>query len=124
MINLMNLGIAAGVGAVDEALEYFDASAEVPRTGHFKTYRDYARIAMPVVGVALQMWKPRGKLGDLGEAVSMASTPLLTKSIIKMARKSAYASQVAGPRIAGRMAPARRVGTLMHQQEFKTVRAL
>lgn len=128
-MNFMKLGIAAAVGGVDEMLEYFDSTAETLRTGHFKTWRDYGRIAMPVAGVALQMWKPRGRMGDLGETIAMASTPLLTKSIIKMARSSAYAGQYSGPRMA-RMGsgPARRVsgptGVLMHQSEFKNTRVL
>lgn len=122
-MNMTKLGIAIGVGVVDEALEYFDSTAAVPRTGHFKTWRDYARIAMPVGGLALAMWKP-GRYGSFGETIATASTPLLVKSIVKMARSSAYTQQIAGPRVAQRIPAGTRVGTLMHQEEFKTTRVL
>lgn len=122
-MNMIKLGIAIGVGVVDEALEYFDSTAATPRTGHFKTWRDYARIGMPLGGLALAMWKP-GRFGAIGETVATASTPLLVKSIIKMARNTAYTQQVAGPRVQQRIPAGNRVGTLMHQQEFKTTRVL
>lgn len=122
-MNMTKLGIAIGVGVVDEALEYFDSTAAVPRTGHFKTWRDYARIGMPLGGLALAMWKP-GRFGNIGETIATASTPLLVKSIIKMARNSAYTQQVAGPRVAQRMPAGQQVGTLMHQEEFQKTRML
>lgn len=130
MISMTKLGIAVAVGAADEALEYMDSTAKdaaglpAPRTGHFKTWRDYGRIAMPLGGLALAMWKP-GKFGTMGEAIAQSSTPFLVKSIIKMVRTSPYTQQVGGPRVQQQInRPAQRVGTLMHQEEFKQVRAL
>lgn len=92
-INITKMAVAAGVGGLDEFLEMQDASATTPRTGFFKTWRDYGRIGMVGIGLAAQAFMP--KYAALGETIAVAATPLLMKSIIKMVRKVEYAQPAA-----------------------------
>lgn len=92
-INITKMAVAAGVGGLDEFLEIQDAQASVPRTGFFKTWRDYGRIGMVGLGLATQAFLP--KYANLGETIAVAATPLLMKSVIKQVRGVAYSQPAA-----------------------------
>jgi hypothetical protein len=114
-LNLTRMAIAIGVGAIDEVLERQDTSAG--RTGAFRTWRDYGRIGLPVIGIAAQLMMP--KYAGIGETVAVASLPLLTKSIAAVAMKKTTSF---GPsRAYPRMAPTGR-GIGARQPEFEEVR--
>ncbi len=114
-LNLTRMAIAVGVGAIDEVLERQDTKAG--RTGNFKTWKDYGRIALPVLGIAAQLMMP--KYAGIGETVAVASLPLLTKSVASMAMKSttSFRPSSAYPR----MAPTAR-GIGARSPEFDNVR--
>lgn len=114
-LNLTRMAIAIGVGAIDEVLERQDAKAG--RTATFRTWRDYGRIGLPVIGIAAQLMMP--KYAGIGETVAVASLPLLTKSVAAMAMKST--TSMGAGRAYPRMAPTTR-GIGARQPEFEEVR--
>lgn len=121
-ISMTKVAISVGVGAVDEILEVWDEKSG--RTGSFKTFRDYGRIAMPVVGYGLQLFMPR--YANLGETLAVASTPLLVKSIARIVRGGTSAARQVSTPIVNRIPASqisRRVGTMGSQSEFQTTRA-
>jgi len=79
-LNVTRIAIAAGVGAIDEALERNDAKAAREGT---KSYSFMYRVAAVAAGFGLQMFMP--KYGAFGESAAIAATPLLVKSIAKIA---------------------------------------
>lgn len=113
-LNLTRMAIAIGVGAIDEVLERQDARAG--RTGNFKTWKDYGRVALPVLGIAAQLFMP--KYGGIGETVAVASLPLLTKSIASTAMKSTTSTRAG--RAYPRLAPSSPFGA--RSPEFDNVR--
>lgn len=82
-INVQRSLIAAGVGVVDEALEYWD---EQPggTTEAFKSKKDLGRLVLAGLGYGLQAFMPAQ--AQLGETIALAATPLLVKSIAKPLR--------------------------------------
>lgn len=121
-ISFAKVGVSVGVGVADEILEVMDEKSG--RTGSFKTFRDYGRIAMPVVGYGLQLFMPR--YANLGEALALSSTPLLVKSISRVIRGGTSAARrVSNPIVNGISAGpvSRRVATMGSQSEFQTTRA-
>lgn len=79
---------SAGVGVLDEGLEWWDDKAG--RTESFRTARDLGRLAIAGLGYGLQVFMPRQ--ARLGETLALSATPLLTKSIARPVR-SAVASR-------------------------------
>lgn len=120
-INFQHVAVSGAVGVLDEALERMDAKAG--RVGNFKTYRDYARIGLPVLGLAAGYLSP--KWAALGDTVATASIPLLVKSVAQVvvpAGTATMVSRVSRPAVS----PVSRaqVGTLMPQDEFRTTRVV
>lgn len=74
-INMVSVGVAVGVGAVDQFLEKQDN--EKGRTS-FKRWSSLARLAGSLGGYAMQLFDFYPELGrDLAQSV----TPLLTKTV-------------------------------------------
>ena len=82
-VKLVKVGTAVGVGAVDEVLEWWDEKAG--RTLSFRTATDIGRIVLTLGGYAMQMmdFAP-----EIGEAMALSSTTLLTKSIAKPVKEA------------------------------------
>ena len=69
----------AGVGVVDEILQYADAHAAVPRTESFKTWQDWGRIGLFAVGLIGPSFMPR--YGKFLDTLAIASSPLAVKTL-------------------------------------------
>ena len=110
-LNVTRIAIAAGVGAVDEMLERNDAKAAREGT---KSWAFMYRVAAVAAGFGLQMFMP--KYGAIGETAAISATPLLVKSIAKIA----MAPTAYSPRLAARSFTPRGVGT--RAPEFDQVR--
>jgi hypothetical protein len=109
-INTGKLITAAGVGVVDEVLEYWDAHSTPARTESFRTATDIGRLLMVGVGLGAQIFMPR--YAALGETLATAATPLLVKSIAKPVKKSLKIEEaLAVPR---RVAPPLRESTVVY----------
>lgn len=79
-INMQKSLIAAGVGVVDEVLEYWDeqpGGSQLP----FQSKKDLGRLVLAGLGYGLQAFMPAQ--AQLGETIALAATPLLVKSIAK-----------------------------------------
>lgn len=87
-------GIVTGVvvGAADEALERSDAKAG--RVAAMKGYKDYFRIGAVALGLVVGMVAP--KYARMGDDVTIASIPLLTKSLSKVIMAEGTASRAYG----------------------------
>ena len=79
MVDFGKLLQSAGVGVVDEALQYADSHAAVPRTESFKTWQDWGRLAIFGLGLIGPTFMPRYK--DLADTLVIASTPLVVKTL-------------------------------------------
>ena len=85
MINWIGEGEAVAIGALDKYLQDEDATAG--RTGTFKGYSDYLRIALTAVGLGAGAFMPR--LDKFTEPIALVGTALLTQSIYKAAKGAA-----------------------------------
>lgn len=83
-IDMVKAGVSAGVGVVDEVLEWWDEKSG--RTESFRTATDIGRLAIAGLGYAIQIFWPRQS--RLGEAMALSATPLLVKSIAKPVREA------------------------------------
>lgn len=110
-LNVTRIAIAAGVGAVDEMLERSDVKAAREGT---KSWAFMYRVAAVAAGFGLQMFMP--KYGGIGETAAISATPLLVKSIAKIA----MAPTAYSPRLAARSFAPRSVGA--RAPEFDQVR--
>ena len=82
-IDLTKVGIAVGIGAVDEVLERQDDSKG--RTD-FKRWSNWARILLAVGGWGMVAVGPSQYAG-WAETAAIAATPLLTKGVAKVVVK-------------------------------------
>ena len=81
-INFSNGALAAGVGVLDEVMEYWDE--QEARTEAFKTARDISRVFLVLGSLGIQAFAPRYE--RFAEPIGLASIPLLVKSISKPVR--------------------------------------
>jgi hypothetical protein len=91
-VDIVKLLIGIGVGLIDEGVAGYRV-AGVPA-------EDVARAGVFAAGLALDLLG-RGAVKELGEALEVASAPLLTKTVVKYVKRRAYA-----PRIVEVKAPA------------------
>jgi hypothetical protein len=75
-VNLMNVAIGVGAGAVDEVMESQDARAG--RTAPFKTWTDWSRIGLAAVGYLGQMF---GYFSAYAEPLAQSEVTLVTKTV-------------------------------------------
>lgn len=90
----VKVGIAVGVGIIDEIVEEWDAKAG--RTEPFRKATDWARLALAGIGYLTQTFAP--KYGAIGEGLALSSTPLLVKSIAKSVKGVLVAREKFVPR--------------------------
>lgn len=79
--------VGVGAGGVDELLEWLDSRGETPRTEPFKTWTDWGRIGLTLVGYlgqAFNFWP------NLTAPLAQSETPLLVKSIGRAIREGAF----------------------------------
>lgn len=76
-----NVLVGAGVGGVDELLIWQDENGG--RTENFRTWKDWGRIGMTVLGYLGMMTNTFAKIA---EPVAQSATPLMTKTIIRSIR--------------------------------------
>ena len=89
-INIQKLLIPVVLGGVDVGMEIWDEkSLPTPRTAPFKTARDLHRLALVGAGLAAQLWFPRW--AAMGELITTAELPLLTKSVANAIRRATAA---------------------------------
>lgn len=103
-IDVTQSGVSAGVGILDEIMEWWDEKAE--RTESFRTATDISRLMVAGLGYGLQAFMPRQ--ARLGETLALSATPLLVKSVASPLR-SMLAE--AAPRSSQVFVPRRRVAT-------------
>jgi hypothetical protein len=111
-LNVTRIAIAAGIGAVDEMLERNDAKAVREGT---KSWAFMYRVAAVAAGFGLQMFMNK-RFGAFGETAAISATPLLVKSIAKIA----MAPTAYSPRLAARSFTPRGIGA--RAPEFDQVR--
>lgn len=73
--------VAVGVGIADRLVQDWDANVVPPRTESFKNARDLGRLGVVLAGLGIQAYQPRYAL--YGEAMSVATTPMLVQSVWK-----------------------------------------
>jgi hypothetical protein len=82
-IDLMKVGIAVGVGAVDELLERQD---DTKGRVDYKRWSNWERLALALGGWAMVAIGP-SQYASWSETAAIAATPLLTKGIAKVVLK-------------------------------------
>lgn len=82
--------IALGLGGLDELLERADAKAVPARTEPLKTWQDFGRIGMVVVGIGTEMFMP--KYARMAETVGEVGVAFLGKSLSKVLFKETTAA--------------------------------
>ena len=80
-IVLTNVVVGVGVGGVDELLIWQDEKGG--RAELFKTWRDWGRIGMTVLGY---LGLATNNFAKYAEPVAQSATPLMTKTIIQAIR--------------------------------------
>lgn len=78
-INVGNSLWSAGVGVLDEGLEWWDEREG--RNDSFRTAKDIGRLAGAFIGYGMQVFMPRR--ARFGEVLALSETPLLVKSLSK-----------------------------------------
>jgi len=91
-INMMDVGVGVGVGALDFLMERQDTSAA--RTESFRTWTDISRLAVAGLGYLGQIFD---FAPGISKALAMSATPLLTKSVMKAARLGATSAPSSAP---------------------------
>ena len=79
MVDLGKVSVSVGVGVVDEVLQFADAKATIPRTGSFKTWQDWGRLGLAVIGYLGPSFMP--KHTSLFDTIATAVTPLVVKTL-------------------------------------------
>lgn len=77
MVDFGKVATSIGVGVVDEGLQYADTKAL--RTGSFKTWQDWGRIGLAVIGYLGPSFMP--KYSKTLDTIALASTPLVVKTL-------------------------------------------
>jgi hypothetical protein len=102
-MDLIKIIIGLGAGLIDEAAASY--------TAKFAYAEEVARAGMFIGGLALD-YVGRGGLKGVGEALEIASAPLIAKSIVKYAKKQTYTPKIRQVQVASAPAPVVRTAGL------------
>lgn len=89
-VEITGKAIGLALGGIDEMLERQDAKAVPARTEPLKSWRDYGRIGMVVVGVGTEMFMPR--YARMAQTVGEVGAAFLAKSLSKVLFKETTAA--------------------------------
>jgi len=84
-VDIVKLLIGIGVGLIDEGVTGYQV-AKIPA-------EDVARAGIFAIGLALD-FLGRGPVKEIGETLEVASAPLLTKTVVKYAKKRTYTPRI------------------------------
>ncbi len=79
MVDFGKVVTSVGVGVADEVLQYADSHATIPRTESFKTWQDWGRLGLAVVGYLGPSFMP--KYSKLLDTIATSVTPLVVKTL-------------------------------------------
>jgi hypothetical protein len=84
-VDIVKILIGVGVGLIDEGVSGYSVKGV--------SAEDIARVGLFAAGLALDLLG-RGGVREVGEALEIASAPLVTKTAVKYVKKKAYTPRI------------------------------